>query len=444
MKRLVFNSFNYGLGDLMAQIIGFFLIPIYTRYLSPSDYGIVELTSTLAAFAVPLMKFGLPGSVTRLYYDYRDQENGLKNLVTTVNGLLNGLAVISGIIILIFLYFFGESLLHGLDYFPFIVMAIITAGLGANSQLQQKVIQNREQSKYAMYLKLIFTFFSIALAFIFIVFFKMGALGFVIVSFLTALFFFFQARHYLKPDLNGHFDRTIAKESLKYGLGIMPNHLTASASPFINSTVLLRLGGMASLGFFSIGLRFFFPLEMIYNALNTAFIPIYNEKRKEGKDVELKILVRQILGISLLAYAGYQILGPYIMGLLVPENYLSSIKLMPILGIAFLGKSIYNVSMSEVFFSKKTLFSSIVILSGLGINLCTVFILGQLLGLYRGEAAFLVSWGFGIGFLFWGFTSVYFKSRVSNFDLYLPELTVFLILGTLITILGFYLQGLLE
>jgi len=443
MKRLVFNSLNYGLGDLMAQIIGFFLIPVYTRYLSPADYGIVELTSTLAAFAVPLMKFGLPGSVTRLYYDYKDQENGLKNLITTVNALLNGLALASGVLILIFLYFFGESLFQGLEFFPFVVMAIITAGLGANSQLQQKVIQNREQSKYALYLKLAFTFFSIALAFVFIVFFKMGALGLVLVSFLTALFFFFQARYYLKPDLDGHFDKDIAKEALKYGLGILPNHLTASASPFINSAVILRLGGMASLGLFSIGLRFFFPLEMVFNALNTAFTPIYNEKRKAGKEEELKVLVRQILGISLLVYTGYQILGPYLMGLLVPQNYHSSIKLMPILGIAFLGKSIYNISMSEVFFSKKTLFSSIVILSGLSTNLLTVFILGQLLGFYSGEAAFLVSWGFAIGFLFWGFTSVVFKCRVSKFDLYLPEILVFLALGALITLIGFYLQGLL-
>jgi O-antigen/teichoic acid export membrane protein len=443
MKRLVFNSLNYGLGDLMAQIIGFFLIPVYTRYLSPADYGIVELNSTLAAFAVPLMKFGLPGSVTRLYYDYKDQENGLKNLITTVNGLLNGLALASGVIILIFLYLFGESLLQGLEFFPFVVMAIITAGLGANSQLQQKIIQNREQSKYAMYLKLAFTFFSIALAFIFIVFFKMGALGFVLVSFLTALFFFFQARYYLKPDLDGRFDRVIAKESLKYGLGIMPNHLTTSASPFINSTVILKLGGMASLGLFSVGLRFFFPLEVVYNAINTAFVPIYNEKRKEGKNEELQVLVRQILGICLVVYAGYQVLGPYILGLLVPQNYLSSIKLMPILGIAFLGKSIYNISMTEVFYSKKTLFSSIVILSGLGTNLLTVFILGQLLGFYSGEAAFLVSWGFAIGFLFWGITSVVFKSRVSKFDLYLPEILVFLALGALITLIGFYLQGLL-
>ena len=39
-------SLIYGLGDVATTIISFFLLPIYVRYLSPDDYGVLSLLLT--------------------------------------------------------------------------------------------------------------------------------------------------------------------------------------------------------------------------------------------------------------------------------------------------------------------------------------------------------------------------------------------------------------
>ena len=70
IKKLTLHSFNYGIAEVLTQVIGFLLIPLYTIYLIPSDYGIIEITGTISTFAIPLMKLGLPGSVTRQYSEY--------------------------------------------------------------------------------------------------------------------------------------------------------------------------------------------------------------------------------------------------------------------------------------------------------------------------------------------------------------------------------------
>ena len=42
LKRLAKHSVIYGLGGLVSRILAVLLLPLYTRYLTPSDYGKVE------------------------------------------------------------------------------------------------------------------------------------------------------------------------------------------------------------------------------------------------------------------------------------------------------------------------------------------------------------------------------------------------------------------
>ena len=41
IKRLVRHSAIYGIGGFVSRILAVLLLPLYTRYLSPSDYGAI-------------------------------------------------------------------------------------------------------------------------------------------------------------------------------------------------------------------------------------------------------------------------------------------------------------------------------------------------------------------------------------------------------------------
>ena len=47
VKRLLKHSAVYGLGDMGGRIVSFLLIPIVLRFLSPEDYGILEIFQVL-------------------------------------------------------------------------------------------------------------------------------------------------------------------------------------------------------------------------------------------------------------------------------------------------------------------------------------------------------------------------------------------------------------
>jgi len=42
-KDILKHSIIYGVCGILGRAVGFLMIPIYTRYLTPENYGIIEL-----------------------------------------------------------------------------------------------------------------------------------------------------------------------------------------------------------------------------------------------------------------------------------------------------------------------------------------------------------------------------------------------------------------
>jgi O-antigen/teichoic acid export membrane protein len=66
--RLAKHSAVYGLGGLVSRILAVLLLPLYTRYLAPRDYGAVETLVALSAVLVTVLRLGLPSAFFRFYF----------------------------------------------------------------------------------------------------------------------------------------------------------------------------------------------------------------------------------------------------------------------------------------------------------------------------------------------------------------------------------------
>ncbi|MBN2227227.1 MAG: polysaccharide biosynthesis C-terminal domain-containing protein [candidate division Zixibacteria bacterium] len=73
MKRLVKNMSIYGMGSIAARAIQVILLPIYTRFLSPADYGSLELVYMVAGVLAILYGLMIGSGYLRTYYDSSDQ-----------------------------------------------------------------------------------------------------------------------------------------------------------------------------------------------------------------------------------------------------------------------------------------------------------------------------------------------------------------------------------
>lgn len=72
-KRLIKNTFFFGIGSFGTKFINFFLVPFYTNYLTAGEYGLADIistTATLLVLALPLdIMDGIIPYIADDYYD---------------------------------------------------------------------------------------------------------------------------------------------------------------------------------------------------------------------------------------------------------------------------------------------------------------------------------------------------------------------------------------
>jgi O-antigen/teichoic acid export membrane protein len=97
LKLLSRHSSIYGLSNVLNRIVSFILLPLYTHYLSPADYGVMDLLYFTTAFVGIVLDMGINSAVSRFYFDSDDQTR--RNRVVT--SAFYGFGIGSTIIILL-------------------------------------------------------------------------------------------------------------------------------------------------------------------------------------------------------------------------------------------------------------------------------------------------------------------------------------------------------
>ena len=392
-RRLTTATFNYGIGGVLSQIIGFVLIPVYTAYLSPDDYGQVELATSLVPFLVILMRMGVPSAVTRFYFDHKDGPD-LYDYVTTVHRFLIFSSISIGVLAVVVLLLVGDSLVPGLPFFPFVVLVAVTAAATGNIDLQRRLIQAREQSSYSAKLSIVFAVTGTALAILFVVGLGWGAKGMVLSGTVTAVLFFLQAQYYLWQDVKGKFRLGMLGSTTNYAMGALPAGVMGTSTPLAMRSLLSGFSSVGAVGLFGLANRFTLPLAFMGAAFNRAYFPVYCSVREEATSDSLSRLAAVERGVWLAGvfmFLGAALLGPPAVELLTPERFHPAASLVPVLAGAFLARSAYNLLAAEIFYSKNTPLVSISSGSGL------IVTLGIVLLTVREHGALGVAWAMVVG-----------------------------------------------
>ena len=83
-KELVKNTIIIFLGKACTQLVSFFLLPLYTTYLTTADYGIVDLIITYVSLLVPVITIQLEMSAFRFLVDNRTNEEEISKIITNI------------------------------------------------------------------------------------------------------------------------------------------------------------------------------------------------------------------------------------------------------------------------------------------------------------------------------------------------------------------------
>lgn len=74
LKKLAGETLLYGVGGLGARLINYLLVPFYTRWFTPDEYGIITELYAYASFAIIVLTHGMETAFLRMAGKYREEE----------------------------------------------------------------------------------------------------------------------------------------------------------------------------------------------------------------------------------------------------------------------------------------------------------------------------------------------------------------------------------
>ena len=102
----------YLAASMATKALGFFLIPIFTQYLSPSEYGVLGIITTITELLPILLSLSIDVAFVRFYHDYKKDDEQLAALYSSVFWFV---IVFGGAMLTLFIfstYFWFEELLE--------------------------------------------------------------------------------------------------------------------------------------------------------------------------------------------------------------------------------------------------------------------------------------------------------------------------------------------
>ncbi|MCE5268531.1 MAG: hypothetical protein LLG00_11665, partial [Planctomycetaceae bacterium] len=140
------HALVYGFGSMMLQVASIVLVPLYTRHLTPGDFGVLEiLTRTGQIISVFLMGTGVTVATFTFYCQAKTVQQR-RETAASVATLMLALLVAGGLPCVAFAPFLGG--LIGVDDSSLVALGILAALCEATPLVPLVLVQARTQSAF--------------------------------------------------------------------------------------------------------------------------------------------------------------------------------------------------------------------------------------------------------------------------------------------------------
>ena len=303
LRQLGKHTLVYTAGIIIGKIASFVMLPVYTRYLTPADYGVLELLGMTIDVIGMITSIGIVTGVFKFYSEDKDQAG--KNAVITTAALsavglatatsMIGLALAPLLTALIFgpqghpLYlrlYFLVYFLQTFEYLPFLLMR-------AENRSVLFVTVNAT--------KLIVT---LSLNILFVVYFRMGIEGVLISNIIATTTTAITLSAYLIHRVGIRFSNEKFRQMLRFGSSIVPWSLASFVLVFSDRFFLNYYTNTAVVGIYSLAYKFAFLLSVLaYTPFETVWTVQRFEIAKQSDAQEVYARVFLYMNVVLGAIA---------------------------------------------------------------------------------------------------------------------------------------------
>jgi O-antigen/teichoic acid export membrane protein len=309
------QSLVYGLGPVVSRFASLLLLPLYTHYLRPADYGVVETLTALVAVGVTIAQLGLVNALFRFALERQGEARAAVIRTALAATAVSGL-VVATIAALATPIAAPHLLGHGKES----LWLLSCLGLWISLVYEPTVGLYRVEQRAARYLSItvVNVAVTIALSATLVVTLSDKAFGLVAGSYAGTAVALVVVLVDRRRVLYGHLDRAVLRPMLRFGLPFVPSRLALWGLNLSNRLFLLAFSTQAAVGVLALGVRIGTSVALVVTAFQLAWPPFaYSiEDDDEARRVYRAVLTWWcvlaswlVLGLALLRHPLLALLG---------------------------------------------------------------------------------------------------------------------------------------
>jgi O-antigen/teichoic acid export membrane protein len=254
-RRLIKHSTIYAIGNISRQLIGFIMLPVYTRYLTPADYGVIGLLT----FSVSLIEgvFGARlGQAMPKFYFEQDTQRDRNAVISTALIVTGGISTLMTAILFLTRGTSAE-LLFGTDRYA-AVLGLFCFSILINALESQSLVYLQIQGLPKLFVTINLVKLATQFAFniFFVVYLKWGVTGIAISSISSSGIFAICLSVFSFVRAGVRYDFPLARRMIVFS---WPLWVAGIASLYINSAgrYYIRIfSSLADVGLYELAAKF--------------------------------------------------------------------------------------------------------------------------------------------------------------------------------------------
>ncbi len=420
MKKLYVKVLSlssiYSVGNLSQSALAIVLLPLYTRYLTPADYGILALLDLTILLITRLVIPPADHGLSRYYYkpEYEDRKGQL------LFNLLLFLLAKTGLVALMY-WFFSEALVRLLfngnpELLYVVQIYVVILFLECISSFLLVYIRLREIAKYFVFLSLSKLILSAGTTIYLLTAFDLGVLAIIYGQIVGSCYLTVMVLPLVLKESKFRISPSVLKEPLKFSYPLVisgySNLLLESGDRYI----LNMLTSVSSVGLYSFGYKIASLLNMILIVpLNQAILPtIYQkEDNPENQKRFIATMATYYYVVAIYMALGLSVLAREAIMLLAAPEFWSAWIVVSLVAFSYVQHGLGRFFKWGALLRNKSYHVSAMVLISAVLNIALNFVLIPLWDILGAAVATLIA------YLVWNILRLYYSAKFYNlhFDL---------------------------
>lgn len=272
MKSPALQTAIYAIGEFLPRAIGFVLLPLYTVFLRPEDYGALAVLDMVGVYFGIVVNAGFSSALMRFWHE-QDDERWHARVFSTAMATAFGLALLGALLIVPVAPLGARLLFADEARASLIVMVVVAVGLEVCNNLVLTLFRLKEDPDWHLRDTILRLLVAVPLNVWFIAVLGMGIRGFVLSNLITAVVIFatiglgFVWKHRARPE------RELGRGLFAFAAPFIPVGLLET---FVNNLGVLCLtltGNLAATGLFGVGQKIGGLVSYAYSPVGAVWVP---------------------------------------------------------------------------------------------------------------------------------------------------------------------------